>query len=177
MNSIYDLPDDSDDFLERPEYWIVYKNIFNNIKQASLADELCFKLDKRTGDLDFYINGALIKKCLFNVDTTQKLWFFFDLCGRTNAIRLIPSCSAPHIPDDKTVNRSPRPNSALIELYKNQILATNELDHQMDSMRSVRKNSNSSNKDECRICWESPIECVFNTCGHMCVCYNWYLDT
>ena len=65
MNSTYDLPDDADDFLERPEYWIVYKNIFNNIKQASLADELCFKLDKRTGDLDFYINGALIKKCLF----------------------------------------------------------------------------------------------------------------
>jgi hypothetical protein len=175
LNPLYDLPDDADDFLDRPEYWIVYKNIFNNIKQASLADELCFKIDKQNGDLDLFINGVLVKKCLFNIDITQKIWFFFDLCGRTNAIRLIPSCSNNtnnNKLEKSTINSNTstnRPNSALIELYKNQF----NIYANTDSMNQTRKESNSSNKDECRICWESPIECVFNTCGHMCVCFNW----
>ncbi len=28
-------------------------------------------------------------------------------------------------------------------------------------------------KEECRICWENPIECVLYSCGHMCLCWNW----
>ena len=144
MNAAYDLPDDADDFLERPEYWIVYKNIFNSIKQASLADELCFRLDKLNGDLDFYINGILIKKCLFNVDITQKLWFFFDLCGRTNAIRLIPSCNLLKSNDE--LRAAPlRPNSALIQLYKSQILAASEFNN--NNNESIRPNDAISRKN------------------------------
>ena len=143
----------------------------------SLADELCFRLDKLNGDLDFYINGVLIKKCLFNVDITQKLWFFFDLCGRTNAIRLMPSCNLLLNKPNSGLSSPLRPNSALIQLYKSQILAASEFNQATASSLEPnavgRKNSQSSNKDECRICWEAPIECVFNTCGHMCVCFSW----
>ncbi len=208
--------------LDRPEYWVVYKNIFNknNNQQNSnvaLADELCFKLDERNGNLNFYINGNLITECLFNVDLTQKLWFFFDLCGKTNAIRIIPSCQNnmnntsvvmrstlnPVTTNTQTITKR-RPNSALMNYYKNQLImasstSQNETilssadntvvpsDNQayIDNTEARTNETRSSKKEiskrrsayegqeECKICWSAPIECVFYSCGHMCLCWNW----
>jgi hypothetical protein len=97
--------------------------------------------------------------------------------------------------------RKKRPDSALIEYFKSQLLAsqTNEDNANSDSF-SNHKNPSSShssqetsgpmtttaksvrtskaeskvyNQEECRICWDAPIECVFYSCGHMCLCWNW----
>ena len=101
-----DLPNDSYDLLNRSEYWIVNKNILNN---PSVGDELCLSVDKsgklksffrkfnynysfKIGNIEYKVNGQVRTKCLFNVDTTQKLHFFFNICGKTTAIRIIPSC-------------------------------------------------------------------------------------
>lgn len=161
-----DLPNDADCLLDRPEYWVVFQNLFNSDivskkHNVSLADELCFIIDENNGNLKFYVNGNLITNCLFNVDTTQKLWFFFDLCGRINAIRLIKPCHK--------WNRE-RPNSALIEYYKSQLIAQDSSENKKNS----RKDKRNSNLEECRICLDAPIECVFYSCGHMCLCWNWY---
>lgn len=187
-----DLPDDADDLLDRPEYWVVFKNLFNTdivIKkhQVSLADELCFRLDEANGNLNFFINGSLITNCLFNVDLTQKLWFFFDLCGKTSAIRLIKPCQLNNstLNSNLSVNQAEnnvcqrrRPNSALIDYYKSQLLPmsgeSKEADVNMQTHgQKAKKEDKSANSEECRICLDAPIECVFYSCGHMCLCWNW----
>ena len=178
-----DLPDDADDLLDRPEYWIVYKNLFNtlpgsNNHQISVADELCFCVDKENGNLSFYINNQLVTNCLFNVDSTQELYFFFDLCGKTNAIRVIPSCQSRSASSSvrlRTTSRSrlTRPNSALIEYYKNQFLEMENISESSSKNSDFAKKKD--NLEECRICLDAPIECVFYTCGHMCVCWSWFV--
>ena len=267
LNARIDLPDDSNELIDRAEYWVVHKNLCQTISEAAaarrqrqqqqqqqqhqrhntaapivaagrassltLADELCFRLDDLNGNLNFYLNGDLVAECLFNVDITQRLWFFFDLCGKTNAVRLIPTCqpipaassSSTQIATATTTTtttlrstlssgdrgataesaastRRRRPNSALIDYYKSQITAQQRLNvtettvkHQQQQQsvlvdqvaaeqqpqlaqkqqQQQKRNSRLilESKDECRICLDAPIECVFYSCGHMCLCWNW----
>jgi hypothetical protein len=196
----------------------VYKNLFSKNNQqnnnVALADELCFKLDERNGNLNFYINGNLITECLFNVDLTQKLWFFFDLCGKTNAIRIIPSCqnnTANNVVmrstltnNDTQITARRRPNSALMNYYKNQLIMASSASQnetissssditvvpsdnqlyinnpqiktdkvQSKKLETSKRRSTYEGQEECKICWSAPIECVFYSCGHMCLCWNW----
>jgi protein neuralized len=208
LDARIDLPDDADDLLDRPEYWVVYKNVFakagrsgsssnynHSHHQVSLADELCFRLDDKSGNVHFYINSALVAECLFSVDITQRLWFFFFLNGKINAIRLIPSCCSSNssgegqLPVDSVrftheppspSRRSNRPNSALIDYYKSQMVvhvaaataASTATDARMIST-AVNGAKTNYNQEECKVCWNAPIECVLYSCGHMCLCWNW----
>ncbi len=212
------MPDNAENLLDRPEYWIIYKNFYNEKnKQLCIADELCFKLNELNGNLSFSINGILINECLFSVDLTQRLWFFVDLCGKTNAVRIIQTCNSNVLDNENnqiilnsstdyseqtlvernvahensnatqicTKKRS-RPNSALVEFYKSQ-LSSNEMQFDKNKSNNINNNSQikrkdsaksvnsstSSSKEECRICWDAPIECVFYSCGHMCLCWKW----
>jgi hypothetical protein len=239
VKGAYNLPDDSHDLLDRPEYWIVHKNLFLNKsstntsclnrgheshnKQEWIGDELCFHMNESNGNLAFYVNRNLITDCLFSVDVTQTLWFFFDLCGRTSAIRLLPSCdngipnntltpasqirsisvspiqSVSSQPIDtvglrnqsaESKNRRRGVNSALIDFYKTQMINLNThysealidsasadskaLKSQNANRKKLPSNVTKSNSgEECRICWDAPIECVFYSCGHMCICWKW----
>lgn len=181
-----DLPDDPDELLDRSEYWVVYKNIFTKKSsssssssshyQVSLADELCFRLDETTGDVHFYINSCLATKCLFSVDVTQRLWFFFYLNGKINAIRLIPACHSASSSNGNERAKS-RPQSALIELINSQ-LAVHDGNKTavLDSNNNIGGKNNQSSvysQEECKICLNAPIECVLYSCGHMCLCWNW----
>ncbi|RNA13239.1 E3 ubiquitin- ligase NEURL1B [Brachionus plicatilis] len=178
LEPVTDLPDDADCLLDRPEYWIVFQNLFNSDlvskrHNVSLADELCFIINEKSGNLEFYINGNEITKCLFNVDITQRLWFFFNLCGRINAVRIIKPCEKWTQVKNNTKNQ--RPNSALIDYFESQLIPDfgNESDK---NVLRIRKNSShekrKSGLDECKICLDAPIECVFYSCGHMCLCWN-----
>lgn len=184
LNPKVDLPDDADDLMDRAEYWVVIKNLFNNSSsannhQVSLADELCFRLDESSGNVSFCINGNLVNRCLFSVDQTQKLWFFFDLCGKTNAIRLITPCESSRSTlstlnsgrnEAEGHNGRGRPDSALMDYYKTQFLVSEPKKAAKESEKKQNVNT-----EECRICWDAPIECVFYSCGHMCLCWNWYV--
>ncbi len=213
LSSQLDLPDDADELLDRPEYWIVYKNVFaknsasshanstsgSSHHHVSLADELCFRLDDKTGNVHFYINSTLVNECLFSVDITQKLWFFFYLNGKINAIRLIPSCNSTTqlevtellrsqanlqaTADQSSTSglspnrRNTRPNSALIDYYKSQIVSS-PVENSNQRTAAVAPCSNNAsklnyNQEECKVCWNAPIECVLYSCGHMCLCWNW----
>jgi hypothetical protein len=170
-----DLPNDSYDLLNRSEYWIVNKNILNN---ASVGDELCLSVDKsgkfkynfvkdtiittnlKIGNIEYKVNGQVRTKCLFNVDTTQKLHFFFNVCGKTTGIRIIPSC--------KSVS--------CISKAK-QIPATSKTTtiHDLNKMTISQNKIAAKNitREECLVCLGAKIECVIYSCGHMCMCYNW----
>ena len=81
------------------------------------------------------------------------------------------------ISNQEKSKRNSRPNSALIEFYKNQLNSTgyehlNDAKEIISNSKKERKKSNL--KEECRVCWENPIECVLYSCGHMCLCWNWY---
>lgn len=179
---------------------------------------MCFHLDESTGNVRFFINGSLVTDCLFSVDITQQLYFFFDICGKINAIRLIPQCrsSTPNPTSQiqtqqlqtQTANQSPtssssstannttttsntnKRQSALIDYFKSQLIAdaanggqdiarlevevscgTNGVSKLGDSPN--RAATANGSREECRICWDAPIECVFYACGHMCLCWNW----
>lgn len=177
LDPVQDLPDDADCLLDRSEYWIVFQNLFKSDlvskkHNVSLADELCFIINEKNGNLEFYINGNEITKCLFNVDLTQKLWFFFDLCGRINALRIIKPCNKW---SEKKIDAK-RPNSALIDYFENQLipdLANESNQNFLNSRTNSNKDKRKSGLDECKICLDAPIECVFYSCGHMCLCWNW----
>jgi hypothetical protein len=176
LNPKIDLPDDSEDLLDRKEYWVVLKNIFNQSSitrkhQVSLADELCFRLDETNGNLNFFINSNLVTECLFNVDLTQQLYFFFDLCGKINAIRLIPQCQSNgtvFTSLNSSTGLKKRPESALIDYFKSQLIDEQEIGQFQKESKELKPTN-----EECRICWDAPIECVFYSCGHMCLCWNW----
>lgn len=148
------------------------------------ADELCFHLDERTGNVNMLVNGQMITECLFNVDLTQRLYFFFDLVGKTNAIRLISECQHQITSQDQQQQQQPQSiansqlkrRSALIDFYKSQLVSDKMGEqHDTQSNASEKRRDDDKSTEECRICWDAPIECVFYSCGHMCLCWNWYV--
>jgi len=151
-----DLPSDSYDLLNRSEYWIVNKNILNN---ASIADELCFTLD-REGNVSYKVNGKSRTRCLFNVDLSQKLTFFFDVCGKTTAIKLLKSCSM--------LQNSDRNQPAAQHTRKSSIRNSNSFLSNLTSQSTNR----AIVSEECRICLDAPMDCVIYSCGHLCLCWT-----
>lgn len=120
---------------------------------------------KITGNIQYKVNGQTRTKCLFNVDLTQKLYFFFDLCGKTTAIRLIPSCKQQIINDTCNLNQQ-KTSKASLQLSQSTI-------HDLNNMNVKCLNKKTIIKEECRVCLDASIECVLYACGHMCLCWNW----
>lgn len=78
------LPEDADMLLDRPEYWVVAKDVASSPK---VSDELAFYMDNN-GQVHFYKNNSS-PRVVMHVDHTQRLWMFFDLYGSTQRIRII----------------------------------------------------------------------------------------
>jgi protein neuralized len=81
-----DLPEDSDLLLDRPEYWVVSKDVANC---PGVGDELSFQVNL-DGSVEFSKNGN-IPSVFMHVDTSLPLWAFWDVYGHTLKIRLIGS--------------------------------------------------------------------------------------
>lgn len=93
------LPDDSDDLLERGEYWVGIKDV---AAKPNETDELAFWMnesgmneyfdsiffDNYLGELHFYRNNSR-SSIIMHVDHSQKLWIWFDLYGSTQKIRIL----------------------------------------------------------------------------------------
>lgn len=151
------------------------------------ADELCFHVDDKSGNVRLFINGTLITECLFSVDITQTLYFFFDLCGKINAIRLIAQCQSSNsstLNNNAAItsgNNNSKRNSALIDYFKSHLAIDEENSNNANNNvtntttnRQSKSRESEGGTNECCICWNGPIECVLYTCGHMCLCWNWY---
>lgn len=82
----HDLPDDSDLLLDRPEYWVVSKDVASNPQRG---DELSFCVTL-SGEVQISKNGGPAT-VVMHVDQSLKLWAFLDIYGSTKKIRLLSS--------------------------------------------------------------------------------------
>lgn len=79
-----ELPEDADELLNRPEYWIVNKDV---VPKPEAGDELSF-LKSSTGEIKFCKNGGN-QTTLLHVDDSADFWMFFDMYGCTIALRCL----------------------------------------------------------------------------------------
>lgn len=166
------LPDDSHRLLDRPEYWIVIKDVIAN---AQPGDELGFCINERNQVQ--LVKNDLPPVTLIHVDSAHQFYAFFDLFGRTKAIRVLGT---------KPLARSSRSSSLNENNFTNQIAERNQLDlivkgksSSVDCSKSVslKKLNNEPPQEpnansECIVCFEKNINSVLYQCGHMCMCYD-----
>jgi len=132
-----DLPEDSDLLLDRPEYWVVSKDVANC---PGVGDELSFQINL-DGSVEFSKNGN-IPSVFMHVDTSLPLWAFWDVYGHTLKIRLIGSTLEPVA---RPGNQSSNPASPY---SPNQSLTTAIASAQDNFMNQSQPLS------ECTICFE-----------------------
>ncbi|KAL3095397.1 hypothetical protein niasHS_007496 [Heterodera schachtii] len=100
------LPVDSDELLERTEYWVCIKDV---AATPQVGDTLSFQVDAE-GRVIFSKNDAP-SRVIMHVDISIPLWAFFDLYGSTRKIQildLVTPLSARNISD---LSRSYRASS------------------------------------------------------------------
>uniref|UniRef100_A0A182NCE1 Protein neuralized n=1 Tax=Anopheles dirus TaxID=7168 RepID=A0A182NCE1_9DIPT len=78
-----DLPDDSDMLLDRPEYWVVSKDVASTLVRG---DELCFSVTVN-GEVQISKNGGP-PSVVMHIDQSLQLWAFLDVYGSTQSVRL-----------------------------------------------------------------------------------------
>ncbi|KAJ9596407.1 hypothetical protein L9F63_012570, partial [Diploptera punctata] len=105
-----DLPDDSDLLLDRPEYWVVSKDVASCPQRG---DELSFCIT-HTGEVQFSKNGSS-PVVFMHVDQTLQLWAFFDVYGSTQKIRSLGSCIESHHPHPSSGSRNSSPPPRVID--------------------------------------------------------------
>lgn len=81
-----DLPDDSDVLLDRPEYWVVSKDI-GQIVTLQRGDEIKFSVTM-AGEVQISRNDNAPITLMF-IDQSLQLWPFFDVYGSTQGIRVL----------------------------------------------------------------------------------------
>lgn len=91
-----DLPEDSDMLLDRPEYWVVSKDVANT---PDVGDELSFAING-DGTVEFSKNGN-IPSTFMHVDNSVDLWAFWDIYGNTQKLRLVGATIDPVIRADQ----------------------------------------------------------------------------
>jgi protein neuralized len=79
-----DLPEDSHQLLDRPEYWVVVKDVANG---PLAGDEIAFEITSN-GKVQMTKNRQP-PVTLMHVDATQTFYPFFDLYGSTLKVRLL----------------------------------------------------------------------------------------
>jgi len=90
------LPEDSDMLLDRPEYWVVSKDVANT---PDVGDELSF-LVNHDGSVEFSKNGA-VPSVLMHVDVSVPLWGFWDVYGNTQRLRMVGGTMDPVVRPDQ----------------------------------------------------------------------------
>lgn len=117
LQSIRDLPDDSDLLLDRPEYWVVSKDI----AELSRFDEIKFCVTP-AGELQISKNGGP-PRVVMHVDQSLQLWAFLDVYGSTQSVsmfsELLPSPSTqsvqPMMQQSPVAHAQPQPRQSIPE--------------------------------------------------------------
>ncbi|RUS84286.1 hypothetical protein EGW08_007930 [Elysia chlorotica] len=84
------LPDDSDLLLDRPEYWVVNKDVCRN---PEVGDEISFFLSD-SGEVKYARNNQA-PVTLMHVDRTLPLWAFFDVYGNIQKVHILGTTTTP----------------------------------------------------------------------------------
>ena len=146
---VNELPEDSDLLLDRPEYWVVSKDVANS---PQAGDELSFTV-KTDGSVEFMKNNA-IPSVFMHVDITQPLWAFWDIYGHTSRIRILGACK-------QEMRRQTSSSHQLVPVENGQ--EASELNTSLNTSQNIT---------ECIVCFDKAVDCVIYTCGHMCLCYE-----
>lgn len=85
-----DLPDDSDLLLDRPEYWVVSKDVASNLNRG---DEIIFCVTP-SGEVQISKNNGP-PSVVMHVDQSLQLWAFLDVYGSTQSVRVFSHMVAP----------------------------------------------------------------------------------
>ena len=142
-----ELPEDSDSLSQRPEYWVSSKDVLPDPQDG---DEVSFTvcLD---GAVLCSVNGGP-QRVLFHTDISLNTRPFIDIYGVAQKIQILGvSPSQP----TATLRRSSRSNSSVSR-----------------PKSCSPDNSSSLATTECVICYESEVDCVIYSCGHMCLCFQ-----
>lgn len=78
-----DLPGDSDLLLDRPEYWVVTKDVAANLNRG---DEITFSVTAN-GEVQISKNNGP-PSVVMHVDQSLQLWAFLDVYGSTQSVRV-----------------------------------------------------------------------------------------
>ena len=87
--NVKNLPEDSDLLLDRPEYWIVVKDVANS---PSTGMDLAFRINN-DGSVELSRNRQK-PAVIMHVDASRPLYAFWDLFGHTSKIALVGSTTA-----------------------------------------------------------------------------------
>lgn len=139
-----ELPEDSDMLLDRPEYWVVSKDVGSS---PQVGDELSFHI-RLDGSVEFSKNGQP-PTVFMHVDTSLRLFAFWDVYGNTSKIRIMGSTCDPiqRLTSDAPINEP------LVGVH----LPNGEIPNGLG---------------ECTVCYERAVDCAIYTCGHMCMCHQ-----
>lgn len=104
--AVEDLPDDSDLLLDRPEYWVVSKDVASSPQPG---DEIAFTVT-HFGEVQMSKNGGPAN-VVMHVDQSLQLWAFVDVYGSTQRVRMLAS-RAPSSPPRQRQQQQQQPNSS-----------------------------------------------------------------
>ncbi|CAG5057680.1 unnamed protein product [Parnassius apollo] len=188
-----DLPDDSEQLLDRPEYWVFRRDSANDLGRG---DELAVTLTVN-GEVRVSRNGT-DPVTVMHVDHTQRLWAFVDIYGRTKKVKMLISQILPaQTPPQQVLAESAAPiataaagtvlDVSLLPQTNGQNLSNHQQGLSLASAHDIEpiqassqptppqteeKEEVSDDSGECTICYENPVDSVLYTCGHMCMCYS-----
>nr|CAG4647769.1 EOG090X03H5 [Moina brachiata] len=180
-----DLPDDADQLLDRPEYWVISKDVAHG---PLLGDEIEFHLS-HSGEVTMRRNCGAVA-LLMHVDVSLPLWAIFDVYGSTRAIRLLGTIVQPphqaeqpvyQAPARVTPPRAQQPLPALPvqQIYQTipahvaaPVLSSGTASYVETVKQSLQCQSAGGSSSECTVCYERSVDCVLYSCGHMCLCYD-----
>lgn len=117
-----ELPDDSEMLLDRPEYWVVSKDVGSSPVRG---DEISFCVTA-DGEVQISKNGGPVTTVM-HVDQSLQLWMFLDVYGSTQSVRLfsqtIPAVALPTSPRRCQMSM---PNSESVNSLNSQVSQQSE---------------------------------------------------
>jgi len=157
------LPEDSDMLLDRPEYWVVSKDIAS---RPEVGDELSFLINS-DGSVEFKRNNS-VSRVFLHVDTSVPLWMFWDVYGNTKKLRLVGGTREQE--QDAAVLENDQNNLSITEVPPPLPPRTNPTS--ILESQPIRRPNDGQGSEDCKICYERIVDCVLYQCGHMCMCYE-----
>lgn len=132
-----DLPNDSDFLLDRPEYWVVSKDIAS---QPQRGDEIAFFVAPNGEVTISKNNGPAV--VVMHVDQSLQLWAFLDVYGSTQSVRMFRQ-QLPNMVNYPQQPLSAAPSTQRLPQHGNMSIAEsmNSLNSQMSESRKMLQTS------------------------------------
>lgn len=128
-----DLPDDSDMLLDRPEYWVVSKDV---AAAPVRGDEICFCVTTN-GEVQISKNGGPAS-VVMHVDQSLQLWAFLDVYGSTQSVRIFSQSIGSALPTSPRRLQIPMPSSESVNSLNSQVSQQSENQRKVAQMAAQR---------------------------------------